>query len=292
VYDCFPYFNEREILELRIRLLQDHVQGMIITDANRTHNGEPKNFTCKHTLQELGVNCSHVHVIEVDLPEGAGGHFNWMRERAQRDAAAELFEDRAVYMVSDCDEIMHPSFVQMFAQAALESPSCIFRPNLAWLNARADLRVCDPQGKPASFLLPFMCLKSHTLNHTLSNLREDQACELFSLPYQNRYLMDHMQNPVDSGWHFSWMGGRDLMKIKMNSYAHSGDPQLGIFSTAVGSVNGAHMREYIDGYKPQPGSHDPYGRHDYFLQHYPEHLLPSMLMQSAHLHPYFFGDFD
>ena len=41
--DCFPYFNEKELLELRIATLYDHVDGFLITDANRTHR-EPKNL--------------------------------------------------------------------------------------------------------------------------------------------------------------------------------------------------------------------------------------------------------
>jgi len=27
--DCFPYFNEKELLELRIRTLEDHVDGFL-----------------------------------------------------------------------------------------------------------------------------------------------------------------------------------------------------------------------------------------------------------------------
>ena len=53
--DCFPYFNEKELLELRIETLYDHVDGFLITDANRTHRGEPKEFSCVNTLRELGI---------------------------------------------------------------------------------------------------------------------------------------------------------------------------------------------------------------------------------------------
>lgn len=39
VIDCFPYFHEKELLELRINLLNYHVDKFIITDANCTHSG-------------------------------------------------------------------------------------------------------------------------------------------------------------------------------------------------------------------------------------------------------------
>ena len=67
VIDCFPYFNEKELLELRINLLHDKVDKFIITDANRTHRGTSKPFTCKDTLKELGIVSDKIQVIEVNL---------------------------------------------------------------------------------------------------------------------------------------------------------------------------------------------------------------------------------
>jgi len=37
--DAFPYFTEKEILELRVRTLENYVDGFLISDANRTHRG-------------------------------------------------------------------------------------------------------------------------------------------------------------------------------------------------------------------------------------------------------------
>ena len=33
IVDCFPYFNEKELLELRINLLYDHVDKFIISET-------------------------------------------------------------------------------------------------------------------------------------------------------------------------------------------------------------------------------------------------------------------
>ena len=40
IIDSFLYFNEKELLELRINLLYDYVDKFIIFDANRTHTGK------------------------------------------------------------------------------------------------------------------------------------------------------------------------------------------------------------------------------------------------------------
>lgn len=290
IFDCFPYFNEVELLELRIRMLQDHVSGFIITEGDLTHSGQPKPYTCWHTLQKMNVCLDKIRVVHANLPSLAQNSNHWSRERAQRDCAAQFFEPHAVYIVSDCDEIIDPQFVKIFAQAAVDDPHHIYRLSLAWLNARADLRVCDPHGNHAQFLNPFVCMQSHVTHVTLSDIREDQACQLHRLPWPSLFMLDAAGRPVDTGWHFSWMGGNERMKQKMRSYAHCDDPQQGIFQTAIAPINSDAMRQYLNNYKPAPGSHDPYGRSDYFLKQYPRHHLPACLQELTHLHKYFFGD--
>ena len=68
IVNCFPYFNEKELLELRIKLLYDKVDQFIITDADRTHSGQPKPFTCIDTLKELGIPQDKITVVQVNVP--------------------------------------------------------------------------------------------------------------------------------------------------------------------------------------------------------------------------------
>ena len=42
IYDCFMYFDEDLLLELRLNSLDKFVKKFIITEATYTHNGEPK----------------------------------------------------------------------------------------------------------------------------------------------------------------------------------------------------------------------------------------------------------
>ena len=104
--DCFPYFNEKELLELRIETLYNHVDGFLITDANHTHRGEPKEFTCVNTLRELGIPEEKVQVLHVELPTFEEAADPWVRERGQRDALSvglfQLPED-TFFICSDCD---------------------------------------------------------------------------------------------------------------------------------------------------------------------------------------------
>ena len=42
--DCFTFFNEKELLEFRIKLLYDKVDKFVITEANETHSGLKKKY--------------------------------------------------------------------------------------------------------------------------------------------------------------------------------------------------------------------------------------------------------
>ena len=42
IYDCFQYFNEDHIVDLRLNILDQHVDYFVISESTRTHQGETK----------------------------------------------------------------------------------------------------------------------------------------------------------------------------------------------------------------------------------------------------------
>lgn len=86
--DCFPYFNEKEILELRVETLKDHVDGFLITDANRTHRGDPKEFSCVETIKELGLPEEKIQVLHVELPPYEEAPDPWLLTHGSENEAS------------------------------------------------------------------------------------------------------------------------------------------------------------------------------------------------------------
>ena len=43
IYDCFMYFDEDLLLDLRLNTLNNYVKKFVITEATYTHNGAQKN---------------------------------------------------------------------------------------------------------------------------------------------------------------------------------------------------------------------------------------------------------
>ena len=99
VVDCFPYFNEKEILELRVNLLKDHVDKFIVVDSNRTHGNAEKEYSAKRLVSELNLPSDKIEVIELDMRDGYLPPLNYYdhywggsapsRDRVQRDAISQ-----------------------------------------------------------------------------------------------------------------------------------------------------------------------------------------------------------
>jgi len=42
IYDCFQYFDEDHILELRLNILDKYVDYFVISESTKTHQGKSK----------------------------------------------------------------------------------------------------------------------------------------------------------------------------------------------------------------------------------------------------------
>ena len=42
IYDCFQYFNEDHMVDLRLHILDKYVDFFVISESTKTHQGKPK----------------------------------------------------------------------------------------------------------------------------------------------------------------------------------------------------------------------------------------------------------
>lgn len=267
LFDCFLYFNEKELLELRYEILKDVVDGFIITDANRTFKGDPKPFTCVETLRELGIPEDKVQVLHVELPSKEEILNPWMREYAQRDALAvgmRMTPPDSVFFFSDVDEIPRPDSLLEAVEQAKQNPERCVRLSMPMFYGRADLRVINPDGKPDEAPNNWICgtvvLHQH-LEQSLSQIRMN--------------VNDIVVGDCDAGWHFSWMGDAERLKTKVQSFSHCYDD----IPNSVAPANSKEMLDFMDSYRATAGATDPLGRTDHILIDYPHESLPPELFR-------------
>ena len=116
IYDCFQYFNEDHIVELRLNILDRYVDYFVISESTKTHQGKPKkiNFDVnkfnkfKHKIKFVVAD----YKKEIDFKNHTGGESPV--EQHQRNSLMEGIKDALpddYIVLSDSDEI--PDFTKI-----------------------------------------------------------------------------------------------------------------------------------------------------------------------------------
>ena len=131
IYDCFMYFDEDLLLDLRLNILNNYVTKFVITEATYAHNGEKKEL--KFDIKKFKKFEDKIKYIVVDIPppdilqiddndslEKKGQKLilnGYARDNFQRnklmDGVKEA-KDNDIVIISDLDEI--PNFTKINCQ--------------------------------------------------------------------------------------------------------------------------------------------------------------------------------
>jgi len=114
IYDCFTFFNEHTILDIRLNTLYDHVDKFIIVEATRSHqNLEKKLFFSEKKHEYSKFLDKIIHVVLDEYPE----HTYWSYEENQRDAIikelSKIATEDDIVFISDVDEIWNPEMIDL-----------------------------------------------------------------------------------------------------------------------------------------------------------------------------------
>ena len=200
VYDCFPFFNELDILELRLNELDGVVDKFVLVESVETFQGNLKPLYFKENIQRFEKFKDKI--IHIVFPKRVGGN-TWKRERIQRNQIMQGLvqcEPDDLILISDVDEIiraskipeiMHSIFVENNIAVTLLQPMYRFYMNAfdyTWESARAI---------------------------SYRNLLRTSPNELRQNP---PFILGVI---VDCGWHFTSIGGLQKHRLKTESFSHN-----------------------------------------------------------------------
>ena len=227
VYDCFTFYNEFALLELRLRALWDVVDYFVIVEANMKHNGEPKEFTFLKRAEEFREFWSKIRFVNADLSKvpfkGVG---DWSLENAQRNMILRGINDAEpndLIMISDLDEIPAPDIFRRLQ----ENKITLIAPRVLPLTVANKGAIF-----PAQLLMPamnflelgaiVMAQKFHYYYFDRITKTEWHGTILtrrknLTMPQEFRNLREILPRVPDGGYHFSWMGGVDRVIDKVTS---------------------------------------------------------------------------
>ena len=109
IFDCFKFFNELELLELRLMELYDTVDYFVLVEANKTHTGKLKNYIFEENKNNFEKFLDKIIHIKVDDMPPYSQSDIWTAENFQRNCIMRGLVDYAEngdkVIISDIDEI-------------------------------------------------------------------------------------------------------------------------------------------------------------------------------------------
>lgn len=223
VYDCFPFFNEIDILNLRLHILDAYVDRFVIEEATVTFSGEPKEL-CFEKHKQLFAPFLHKidYIVVADSPQGGTTH---ERDKYQKNQLAKGLKEAKpgdIIMLSDVDEIPNP--LKLKEIAAGFDPANIY--HLAQRMFYCYLNMEEISGNLLSITGEFPAVERRkwlgTKIFDISAIPDTGIIDIreFS-PQDSRSIRIE-----DGGWHFGYMGGygeKDVSRrigVKVQAAAH------------------------------------------------------------------------
>jgi len=211
IFDCFTFYNELDLLEVRLRELYDKVDQFVIVEATTTFTNRPKPlyFDDNHTRYAPWMD--KIQHIVVDLPQSANA---WDNETAQRNTILHGLNDAEpddLVIVSDVDEIVRAEAIDAMKSMdqtiyALRMPIFNFKFNY--------MRVT-----PGQYDVWAMAARAQVFHDIGPNTLRSLRFNYFDSPYQ--FSNDGISLIEHAGWHFGYMGNEAYLRDKAQSFSHT-----------------------------------------------------------------------
>ena len=234
IYDCFMYFDEEVVAEVRLNTLNDYVDYFVIVESKFTHKGDKKKlrfdinkfnqFKDKiiylvydqqpKEIEEVNNNDSRNEIARKSLWNAI------YRENGQRNYIIEGLGDAKrddIILISDVDEIPNLETIKfdkinekiiLFKQNMFYYKFNLYLPNLIWTGTKA-------------------CKKKHLISpQWLRNIKDRKYSFLrFDTFFSNNKYIS-VKHVNDGGWHFTNIKDAEAIEHKLKSYLHHNEFDL------------------------------------------------------------------
>ena len=231
IYDCFTFFNELDLLEIRLNTLNDVVDRFVIAEATRTYMGKRKELLFERNRERYAAFADKIIYVVVDdlltEEEVDADRYNlpWVNENRQRNALARGLagaDGNDIVMVSDLDEIPRPESVTQAVELLKTGTPCV-RFEMDFYNFFLNFRNFSYR----KWMLGTSATRVSELTAdgtVLAGVKSDrytQASEnVGNTLHKLRFVRANKTLPL-AGWHFSYLGGIETIIRKVKAFAHS-----------------------------------------------------------------------
>lgn len=203
IIDCFTFFNELDLLEIRLNVLDPYVDHFVIVESNKTFQKQPKPFYFEENrwrFEKFLHKIAYVKQTEHSLEGTAFDMEKEQRNWISMGVASLRPSPDDIVLIGDLDEIPDPSrFIEIDATKRNRFCQKLY---YYYLNCY-DTHVGAPGCNNSTVAVPYSMAKE-MIPHTL---RCDHA------------IFD--TNIIENGgWHFSYLGGVDKVVEKIKAFGH------------------------------------------------------------------------
>jgi beta-1,4-mannosyl-glycoprotein beta-1,4-N-acetylglucosaminyltransferase len=203
--DCFIFYNELELLNYRLTLLNDIVDYFVLVESTHSFIGKKKDLFYNDNKELFKkFNKKIIHLVVDDFPFKSSTHKMtsaqiWKNEKFQRNAISYGIHDihpdlNDIIIISDVDEIPDPRTL-----TAIKHKVSIHSLQMDFYYYNLNTHITTPW--ILSKILSYK--KYRELNKECDDIR-NMECPLI----------------VKGGWHLSYFGDANFIKNKIKNFSH------------------------------------------------------------------------
>jgi len=228
IYDCFQYFDEDLLLDIRLNILNPYIKKFVISEATYTHNGAKKklNFNINHfkkfkdkinylVIDQPPPNLLEFNNNDTEEKKGEKSILNGMaRDYFQRENLVKGLndsEDNDMILISELDEIPNLSEIDL---SKINSKIIIFEQKMFYYKLNLFYKDSLWHGTKG-------CKKKYLISpQWLRNIKAKKYPKWrFDLLFSKKKYTD-IFFVKNGGWHFTYLKTPEDLQRKLLNFAH------------------------------------------------------------------------
>ena len=228
IYDCFMYFDEEVVADVRLHTLNEFVDFFVIVESKFTHKGEPRKLKFDHKKfekfkekiiyiidEKVYPQIQEIQTEDSEDEKSIKQIFNaTYRENGQRNLLLKGLKeanDEDLILISDVDEIPKLTGLNfkninekiiLFKQDMFYYKFNLWLPNLIWTGTKA-------------------CRKKNLINPQWLRNIKDRKYSFFRIDTLfSSTKFNSIKIINDGGWHFTNIKTPKEIELKFRSYLH------------------------------------------------------------------------
>ncbi len=236
LYDCFTFYNELDLLEVRLHELHEIVDRFVIVEANLTFSGNPKPFYFAENRNAFSRYADKIIYVGIEFPEDdlrprlntRAGDLTWAREHFQRNQISRGLTEASpddLIIVGDVDEII--SATKLREAIANRRPHDLTIFEMPVYTGSVNRRITGTIWEKGPRMIEYSDFPGAqrlrlTKRRASARLGDSIIGRLYTR-YQN-FMGRGVSNPVyvvsNSGWHMTSIGNWASYRNKIRAYSH------------------------------------------------------------------------